>query len=72
MKILRFMEGFLLGAAIGGLLSLLLTPESGDQLRGRISAEVGRIQSEIRSAASERRSELESQLTSLRTPPKSV
>ena len=72
MKILRFMEGFLLGAAIGAVLSILLTPESGEQLRGRISAEVGRVQSEIKSAASERRSELEQQLTSLRTPAKTV
>lgn len=72
MKILRFMEGLLLGAVVGAALSLLLTPESGEQLRGRISAEIGRAQSEIKSAASERRMELEKQLSALRTPQKTV
>lgn len=72
MKILRFMEGLLLGAAVGAMLSLLLTPESGERLRGRISAEIGRVQTEIKSAASDRRMELEQQLSSLRTPPKTA
>jgi len=72
MKIMRFLEGFLLGALLGAFLSILLTPESGEELRGRIKSEAGRIQGEIKSAASERRAELEQQLTSLRTPPKTV
>lgn len=70
MKIVRFMEGFILGAALGALLSLLLTPESGEQLRGRITLEAGRIQSEIKTAASDRRAELEQQLASMRSPQK--
>lgn len=72
MKILRFLEGLLLGATVGAALTLLLTPESGEQLRGRISNEIGRVQLEIKSAASERRMELEKQLSSLRTPPPTV
>ncbi len=47
-------------------------PRIGEELRGRIKSEAGRIQGEIKSAASERRAELEQQLTSLRTPPKTV
>ena len=72
MKIMRFSEGFLLGAVLGAFLSILLTPESGEELRGRIKSEAGRIQGEIKSAASERRAELEQQLSSLRTPPKTI
>jgi gas vesicle protein len=70
MKTIRFLEGFLLGAALGGMLALLLTPESGEALRGRIQSETGRIQMEVKQAASDRRMEMERQLSSLRSPQK--
>ena len=70
MKIMRFLEGFLLGATLGALIALLLTPESGEDLRDRMQAEAGRVQMQVKNAASERRAELERQLSSLRTPQK--
>ena len=68
MKIIRFLEGFLFGAILGALLALLLTPESGEGLRDRIKTEADRIQTEVKTAAIERRAELEKQLSSLRSP----
>jgi gas vesicle protein len=67
---IRFMEGFLLGALIGVVVAILLTPFSGDELRLRMREEADRIQGEVKRAASERRAELEEQLAALRSPQK--
>ncbi|MGB2910582.1 MAG: YtxH domain-containing protein [Anaerolineales bacterium] len=66
----RFLAGFLLGSLIGASTALLLAPKSGEELRGQISDEATRIKDEVKKAASDRRTELEQQLTALRAPSK--
>ena len=65
---LGFLVGAMAGALIGGALALLLTPASGEEVRGRISARVKYIQDEVRSASEMRRAELEKQIAELRAP----
>ena len=64
----RFMTGFVLGGLVGAAVAILMAPYSGDDLRGQIQGESNRIQIEIKKAASQRRSELEERLASLREP----
>ena len=64
----RFLSGFLLGSLLGATLAILLTPSSGDELRGRVQSEIERVRLEVRNAAQDRRAELEQQLTALRSP----
>mgnify|MGYP002064978181 CR=1 FL=1 len=63
-------DGFkdLVGALVGAATALLLAPVSGEELQGQIRAQVEQIQLEVKTAASERRTELEEQLSSLREP----
>ncbi len=68
MKIMRFVEGFLLGGLIGAAAALLLSPMSGEELRNRMQSEAERIKNEVNTAANERRLEMEKQLAALRTP----
>ena len=70
MKIMRFLEGLVLGGLVGASLAILLAPASGDELRGRIQSEVDRVRLEVKEAAVQRRSELEEQLSALRSPQK--
>jgi gas vesicle protein len=67
-SVVNFMEGFLLGGLLGATLVLLFTPASGEDVRGRMQSEAARIRSEVNKAASERRTELEQQLSALRKP----
>lgn len=66
--LMNFLSGALVGALVGATLALLLTPESGDELRGQIRERAASIQDEVRRAAAERRAELEEQLSALRSP----
>jgi gas vesicle protein len=68
MKTIRFLEGFILGGLIGAAMALLVSPASGEELRGKIQAEADRIRAEVNKAASDRRAELEQQLSTLRAP----
>jgi gas vesicle protein len=72
MKNLNNLVGFLAGIATGALVgvsvALLLAPSSGEELRGQITGQVQRIQTEVTQAAEVRRAELERQLADLRTP----
>ncbi len=68
MKFMRFLEGFLLGGLIGAGAMILMTPESGQEFRSKFQQELERISGEVKSAALERRTELEEQLAALRTP----
>jgi len=70
MGVMKFMQGFLLGALLGASLALLLTPASGEQLRQQMQDETRRIQSEVAKAANDRRHDLEQQLSALRAPQK--
>jgi gas vesicle protein len=72
MKNLNSLVGFLAGLATGALVgvsvALLLAPSSGEELRGQITGQVQRIQSEVTQAAEMRRADLERQLAELRSP----
>lgn len=65
-KIFAFLAGLLLGFLTGGVVALLLTPESGPELKHRIQEGVQHLVEEGKSAAEARRLELESQLESFK------
>lgn len=67
-SLIRFFSGFVMGALVGTVLALLLSPTSGEELRGQIRSEAERIQDEVKKAASDRRMEMEHQLETLRSP----
>jgi len=67
-SVTRFLEGFILGGLVGVAVALLVTPYSGEELRGQMQNEVARIRSEVSQAASTRRAELEQQLAAMRAP----
>jgi gas vesicle protein len=62
-----FLTGLILGGLVGAAAAILLAPYSGPDLRNQIQNQVDQIQIEVRKAASERRSELEQQLSHLRS-----
>jgi len=62
---IRFLNGFFIGAIVGALLALLLTPKSGQDLRDEIKREVDEVLAEGRRAAEQRQRELEEQLRQL-------
>jgi gas vesicle protein len=57
-----------MGSLVGATLALLLTPVSGDDLRGQLQSRSQNFQAELKNAAASRRSELEAQLAELRKP----
>ena len=65
-KLFAFFFGVVVGGVIGGGIALLLAPSSGQTLQQNVSDQLHRVVSEIQQAASERRSELESELQQLR------
>jgi len=67
-KFFNFVAGATLGALVGAATALLLAPVSGEELQTQIKAQVEQIQLEVKTAASERRAELEEQLSTLREP----
>ena len=67
-RIFSFLMGTMLGALAGAALAILLTPQSGDDLRGGMRERVMNLKNELTSAASSRKIELERQLVNLRNP----
>lgn len=67
-KISAFFMGTMIGALIGSVLALLLTPVPGKTLRQQAVDYFSNVAGEVRKAAAERRSELESELQRLRQP----
>jgi len=67
-KFLNFVAGAALGGLIGAAVAILVAPVSGEEMQAQIKARVEEIQNEVKTAASERRTELEEQLASLRQP----
>ncbi|MCH7663981.1 MAG: YtxH domain-containing protein [Chloroflexi bacterium] len=67
-RIFSFLMGTILGALAGAALAILLTPQSGDDLRGGMRERVLNLKNELTSAASSRKNELERQLANLRNP----
>jgi gas vesicle protein len=64
---MRFLVGFLIGMIIGVVAVLLTTPQSGKDLQDKTRTRFDDIMSEGRKAAAERRAELESRLTDLKS-----
>ena len=67
-RMFGFMIGIFVGALVGSTITLLLTPESGNELRALIRARGQGFANQIRSAADERRIELRERLDTLRAP----
>jgi len=65
-KMFSFLNGFISGALVGGLVMLLFTPDSGEGFRDSIKEKILNLKNEISDAAQEKRVELESELTKLR------
>lgn len=67
-RFLSFLAGVFSGALVGATIGILLAPASGEDLRIQIQERATYIQDEVKKAASERRAELEEQLSSLKSP----
>jgi gas vesicle protein len=67
-KFFNFVAGATLGALVGAAVAILLAPVSGEELQAQIKAQVEQIQLEVKTAATDRRVELEEQLSTLRQP----
>jgi gas vesicle protein len=63
-----FLIGIFTGALVGGVMALLLAPESGEQLRGQLRDRGQVFMNDIRHSADSRRIELRNRLESLREP----
>lgn len=57
-KFFGFLAGVMCGAIVGAVAALLLTPESGSQLRSDAQKRFDELMAEGRKAAAQRRSEL--------------
>jgi gas vesicle protein len=66
-RVIDFVAGFLVGVAIGAIVVLLITPQSGSDFQMEVRSRFERIVAEGRKAAAARRAELEERLSSLRT-----
>ena len=64
----KFMIGSFLGGLFGALVGLLIAPESGQQLRERVTASIIQIRDDVIQASTDKRSELQEQLGRLRQP----
>ncbi|MBI3172261.1 MAG: YtxH domain-containing protein [Chloroflexi bacterium] len=67
-RIFGFLIGVFVGALVGSTVTLLLTPESGNELRAELRQRGEGFVGQIRSAADERRIELRNRLEALRAP----
>lgn len=69
---MRSMFGFLIGtfvgALVGGVIALLLAPESGESLRNQLRQRGQGFVNDIRHSADSRRIELRNRLENLRAP----
>jgi len=63
-----FLIGIFAGALVGGVMALLLAPESGERLRGQIRDRGQVFMNDVRHSADSRRIELRNRLDNLRAP----
>jgi gas vesicle protein len=68
-SISRFLSGFIFGGLVGLGLTLILTPNSGEENRTYVVKYADRVKEEVQSAMLEKRAELEQELAHLRQPP---
>jgi gas vesicle protein len=69
-RIFSFLAGAMIGGVFGAALAVLLTPASGEEFRVQIQERAQNVREQVKSAAADRRAELERQLTDLRAPRK--
>ena len=67
-RMFGFLIGIVVGALVGSTVTLLLAPESGEQLRGELRQRGAGFLAEVRQAADIRRIELQGRLEDLRAP----
>lgn len=67
-RMFGFLIGILTGALIGGVLALLLAPESGEKLRGQLRDRGQVFMNDVRHSADSRRIELRNRLETMRAP----
>lgn len=67
-RFFSFFAGAIVGALVGATIAILFAPASGDELRLQLRDRATYYQDEIKTAAAERRAELEQQLAALRSP----
>ena len=67
-RMFGFLIGIFTGALVGGVMALLLAPESGETLRGQIRDRGQNFLNDVRHSADARRIELRGRLDSLRVP----
>ncbi len=67
-RMFGFLIGIFAGGLVGGVLALLLAPESGEQLRGQLRDRGQVFINDVRHSADSRRIELRNRLDSLRAP----
>lgn len=61
-KAFGFLIGIFVGSLVGATAALLLAPESGESLRGKIQERSAVFSDEVRKAVSDRRQQLEDQI----------
>jgi len=67
-RMFGFMIGLFVGTLVGSTVALLLTPESGDELRSELRQRGAGFFDQVRTAADTRRIELRGRLEALRSP----
>ncbi len=67
-RMFGFLIGIFAGALVGGVMALLLAPESGEKLRGQLRDRGQVFLNDVRHSADSRRIELRNRLESLREP----
>ncbi|MCB9112090.1 MAG: YtxH domain-containing protein [Anaerolineales bacterium] len=67
-RMFGFLIGIFTGALVGGVMALLLAPESGENLRGQLRDRGQNFLNDVRHSADVRRIELRSRLESLKAP----
>ena len=66
-RMLSFIAGAVTGALVGSTLMVLFTPASGQSIRSDLRNRIMSLRDQMQGAASERRAELEAQLSRLRS-----
>ena len=67
-RMFGFLIGIFVGALVGSTVALLLAPESGENLRGKLRERGQSFMTDVQHAADSRKIELRSRLETLREP----